>query len=115
MKKVKYDPKLLTLPGGERQGLPKLTQKQLDAAIRKAKGKHAVVAMIADTKGWQDYVLDDGTVLQIHRHRRQKTDHRGFLTQVHSLAGDFEPQEADSIGRTDGNLTQRGDGGRRSV
>lgn len=69
MKKVKYDPNLTTIPGGERQhGLPKLTQKQLDKAIRKAKGRHAVEAMIADKPGWQDYVLDNGTVLRVFKY-----------------------------------------------
>ena len=68
MKKVKYNPKLLTISGGERQGLPKLTQAKLDKAVRNAKGKHAVQEMIADTKGWQDYVLDDGTVLRVFKY-----------------------------------------------
>jgi hypothetical protein len=70
MKKVKYDPKLMTLDGAGRlsKGLPKLTQKQLDAAIRKAKGKHAVQGMLADTPGWQDYFLDDGTVLRVFKY-----------------------------------------------
>jgi hypothetical protein len=70
MKKVKYDKNLPTLDGAGRMtgGLPKLTQKQLDKAIRKARGKHAVRDMIADTKGWQDYVLDDGTVLRVFKY-----------------------------------------------
>ena len=114
MKKIKYDKKLLTISGGERQvsdrarqitkdieadikALPsdpaslviteydvierhirrlleefrplhKLTQKQLDAAIRKARGKHAVEALIDDVQGWQTYRLDDGTLLRVYRY-----------------------------------------------
>lgn len=65
MKRVKYDPKLPTLPSGARQ-VP-LTQKQLDALIRKAKGDHAVEELLQDTAARQDYVLDNGSVLRINK------------------------------------------------
>lgn len=70
MKKVKYDPTMATLDGAGRmsKGLLKLTQAQLDKAIRKVKGKHAIEAMISDTKGWQDYLLDDGRVLRVFKY-----------------------------------------------
>ena len=82
MKRVKYDPKLVTLPAGgrhvknqgctgvptaEQQGLRKLTQRQLDTAIRKAKGKHAVEELVEDTPGWQIFLLDDGSRLQVFK------------------------------------------------
>ena len=51
-----------------KKSLPKLTQKQLDAAIRKAKGKHAVEQMISNTRGYQDYLLDDRRVLRVYKY-----------------------------------------------
>lgn len=70
MKRVRFDPALPTVDGAGRmsEGLPKLTQKQLDAAIRKAKGRHAVEQMISDTPGWQDYLLDDRRVLRVYKY-----------------------------------------------
>lgn len=70
MKKVKYDPTMATLDGAGRmsKGLLKLTQAQLDKAIRKAKGRHAVERMISDTPGWQDYLIDDRRVLRVYKY-----------------------------------------------
>jgi hypothetical protein len=62
MKIIKYDPKPVP------DSLPKLTQDQLDEFIREAKGQHAVEKLIEDTPGWQTYLLDDGSNIQVFKY-----------------------------------------------
>jgi hypothetical protein len=64
VKRVKYDPKLPTIPGGERQG-SSLSQKQLDTIIRKAAAPCAIQEMIGDDHATQPYLLSDGRMLRI--------------------------------------------------
>jgi hypothetical protein len=50
-----------------------LTQGQLDAVIRKWKGKHAVEEMVYENNDCQRYVLDDGTVFHINKRNGKLT------------------------------------------
>jgi hypothetical protein len=64
MRNVRYDPKIPTVPSG----LPKITQKEMDEAIRAAARPNAVEEMLADAPGHQDYLLSDGSRLRIYRY-----------------------------------------------
>lgn len=68
MKKVPYDPKLPTIPAGQRQVAKPLSQKQLDAIIRKVKGDHAIEELVHDGQYSQVYMLDDGRHLYINKY-----------------------------------------------
>lgn len=42
-------------------------QEELDILLRLAKGKHAIEAMTFNGRTFQQYRLDDGSTLQIHK------------------------------------------------
>ncbi len=67
MRRVKYDFKLATVPGGERQVKAMPTQAQLDTKMRKVAKAHGAVveALVRVTRTYSMYELSDGRLLKV--------------------------------------------------
>lgn len=66
MKRVKYDPNLPTILGGERMVKgTKLSQEALGGLIRTAAKPYAIEAMVMESDEHQTYQLSNGTLLRI--------------------------------------------------
>jgi hypothetical protein len=63
MRRVKFDPKLPTVSGGQRQ--VKLTQAELDSKVRAAAVPAAVESLVRETATYWQYQLSDGRLLKI--------------------------------------------------